>query len=268
MFKKYLAVAKSTWQEYFAFRFNLFSEVIGGIILMLVVITLWFAIFEQDEKGLIGGYSLQEMITYLLGAGLLASFLLLSAYGDEINDDISYGGILNLLVKPLNIPLYWLVRDFCRKFLALFLGIIEFAIIFFFFKNFLVGPASFLNLILALIAIIVAVLLHYFIFYIFSIWAFWIEQTWGERFVIRVIMEIAMGSLIPLTLFPGVWKTILSILPFKFMVFFPMQIYLGKMSFSAIGKEFIIALVWLIILGLLSFYIFRKGIKKYSATGG
>lgn len=267
MFKKYWAVARGAWQEYFAFRLNLFFEVVGGIIQMLAVIALWFAIFQQNKTS-IGGYTLQEMITYLLGAGLLASFLLFSAQGDEINDDISYGNVSNFLVKPISIPFYWLVKDFCRKFLTLFLGIIEFAIIFLFFRNFLVGPASFLNLVLSFIAVIIAILLHFLIFYIFSIWAFWIEQTWGERFVIRVIMEIAMGGLIPLTLFPGIWKTILNILPFKFMIFFPMQIYLGKISLSSIGKEFIIALVWLVILGLLSFYVFRRGIKKYSATGG
>lgn len=167
MFKKYLAIAKSAWQEYFTFRLNLFFEVIGGIILMLVVITLWFVIFEQNGKGLIGGYSLQEMITYLLGAGLLSSFLLFSAQGDEINDDISYGGILNLLVKPISIPFYWLVKDLCRKSLALFLGIIEFTIIFFFFSNFLVGPVSFLNLFLLLFAIIIAVFFAFFYFLYF-----------------------------------------------------------------------------------------------------
>lgn len=266
--KKYLAIAKSTWQEYLTYRLNFFLEVIGGILAMLVIIALWCAIYQGNRQIRIGDYSLAEMITYLLGAGLINSFLWLTQQGDEINDDINRGTLSNFLIKPLNVSFYWFTRDFCRKFMTLFLGIGEFILILFFFKSFLIAPFSFLNLVLFVIAIIFAGLLHFLIFYLFSIIAFWFEQTWGERFVIRVVMEIATGAIIPLSLFSGIWKTIFNLLPFKYLIYFPLQIYLGKISLINIIKEFSLELIWILVLLIISIFVWKKGIKHYTAVGG
>ena len=265
--KKYWAIAKSTWQEYLAYRLNLFLEVMGGIIMMLVVIALWYTIFKGLGKETIGDFTLAQMITYLIGAGIINSFLWAASQGDEINDDINSGDLSNYLVKPVNVVGYWLTRDACRKFMTFLLGVAEFIIILFFFKNFLVGPSSFIHLVLALAAIIIASLIHFIIFYLFSVIAFWLEQTWGTRFVIRVVMEIATGSLIPLSLFPGTWQTIVNILPFKYLVYFPLQIYLGKIPLNQISYEFLIALAWLAAFIIIGVFVWKRGVRHYAAEG-
>lgn len=265
--KKYWAIVKSTWQEYLTYRFNFFLEVIGGIISMLVIIALWYVIYKEKGQVEINGYSLAEMITYLLLAGLIHSFLWLTAQGDEINDDINQGRLSNFLVKPLNPAFYWLCRDFCRRIMTLTLGLIEFAIIFFLFKNFLIGPASFFHLFLFFLAIILGGFLHFIIFFLFSIIAFWMDQTWGPRFIIRVIMEIATGVIIPLSFFPGFWKTIFDFLPFKYMIYFPLQIYLDKILLYDLVREFFILLIWLIFFGSICWFVWKKGIKQYAAYG-
>lgn len=266
--KKYFAIAKTTWQEYLCYRLNFFLEVIGGILMMLVLIALWYSIYQGNTEMKIGSYNLKEMITYLLGAGLIYSFLWITQQGDDINDDINRGTLSNFLVKPLNIGFYWFIRDLCRKFMTFSLGVFQFVIILFLFKNFLLPASSLLYLFLALIAIFLASLLHFIIFYLFSIIAFWYEQTWGERFVIRVIMEVAMGSLIPLSLFPNFWRIILEILPFKYLIYFPLEIYLGKITLIQIWQGFGLEIIWLIGLGLISFFVWKKGIKVYTAVGG
>jgi ABC-2 type transport system permease protein len=111
-------------------------------------------------------------------------------------------------------------------------------------------------------------LIHYFLFYIFSIIAFWMDQTWGPRFVIRTIMEITAGVIIPLSFFPGIWKTILDILPFKYLVYVPMQIYLGKMALEEIGWQMFGAIVWLLIFIFIARWEWKRGLKHYSAVGG
>lgn len=264
---KYLAIAKATWQEYLTYRTNFLLEIIGGFITQLVIIAVWFAIFQDLGEETVGGYTLAQMITYLLGAGLINSFILQASQGDEINDDINRGYLSNFLTKPFRVPLYWLVRDFCRRLLTLMLGIGEYLIIFLLFSKFLITPASFSFLLLCVLAIILGGILHFFLFYIFSIIAFWMDQTWGPRFVIRVIMSIATGSLIPLSLFPDTWQAIFNLLPFKFLVFFPLQIYLGKISSIIILKEFAVAMVWIVILSGISVWLWKKGLKRYSAYG-
>lgn len=267
MFKKYLAIAKLSWQEYFAYNLHFFFEVTGNIFLMLAIIVLWFAIYDGDADRNIGGYTLAMMVTYLLFASLINSFLWQTGQGDEINDCINRGFLSNYLVKPINVPVFWLFKDFARKFLTLIFGIFELALVFYFFKDYLVGPASLNHFVLFFIAIILSGFFHYFIFYIFSIIAFWIDETWGERFLIRVILDLAAGAIIPLSLFPPFWQTIFNVLPFKYLVFFPLQIYLGKISFYEMSWEFLIATVWLLVIIAISMLIWRAGVKKYSAYG-
>jgi ABC-2 type transport system permease protein len=148
------------------------------------------------------------------------------------------------------------------------LGIGIAAIVLLLFKNFLVAPPSIWLALLALGAVVVGHLIHYFLFYVFSIIAFWMDQTWGLRFVIRVIMEIATGAIIPLSLFPGIWKTILDILPFKYLIYVPMEIYLGKMSFQEIGWQMLGAIGWLLFFVLVARWEWKRGLKHYSAVGG
>lgn len=267
MVKKYLAVVKATWQEYLAYRTNFLLQVIGSFVTQLVIIALWYSIFKDLNAETIGSYRLPEMITYLLGAGIINSFILYSSQGDEVNDDINRGYLSNFLTKPLNIPVYWLSRDLCRRLLTLILGIGEYLVILLIFSKYLVAPSSLGFLLLALTAILLGGILHFFLFYIFSIIAFWMDQTWGPRFVIRVIMIVATGSLIPLSFFPDVWQKIFNVLPFKFMVFIPLQIYLGKISFDNIFWELLTVIIWILVLFKISSWVWQAGLKRYSAYG-
>ncbi len=262
--KKYWLVAKLTWQEYLAYRMNFWLEIIGGLITMLITIALWYYIYQSQALDIIGGYTLKQMITYLLGAGLINSFILLTAQGDEINDDINQGLLSINLVRPVNPTMWWLTRDLCRRVITLLLGLISFIFIVIFLFDFLIAPQ---NIILVILAIIVAALIHFLIFYLGSIIAFWFEQTWGPRFVVRRVMEIASGALIPLTLFPGSLQKIFFALPFKFVNWLPMQIYLDKLTYAEILFYAGEACLWILGLLLVVYIVYKRGIKRYAGEG-
>lgn len=264
--RKYLAIAKATWQEYFAYKTNFFLELIGGIFNTIIMVTVWMAIFRDHETGGIGGFTLPQMVTYLLGVGIINSFILLTSQGDEINDDINRGDLSNFLVKPMNIPLYWLTRDCCRRGFTFLLGVAEYLFLLIGFSHFLVPPSP-VFLFWTILTMLLAGILHFVLFYIFSIIAFWMNETWGFRFVMRVFMTIATGAVIPISLFPPLWKAIFEILPFKYFAFVPMQIYLGKFSPQQIIQELSIELLWIFFALGISVWIWRKGLKRYSAYG-
>lgn len=261
---KYWLVAKLTLQEYLAYRLNFWLEIIGGVINMLAALGLWYFMFAQSQQATLGGYDLKQMITYLIGAGLINSFILLTNQGDEINDDIHYGQLTNFLIKPLSPFIYWLTRDFCRRGITFGLGLVSFFVISIFFNDYLNAPQ---NLLLCLVSVSLAALLHFLIFYLGSIIAFWLEQSWGPRFVLRMLMELASGALIPLTFFPEVWKNIFMWLPFKLFSWVPMQIYLGKFNAAETRGYFLEAFIWIAVIYLISLWVTKKGLKNYVASG-
>lgn len=251
-----------------SYRLNFFLEVIGGIFTMLIAIAVWYAVFSGDGAKAIGTFTLAQMVTYLLVAGVISSILFLTAQGEDINNDINRGTISALLIKPINVPLFWLTRDFVRKFFTLILGVAELAIIIFLFRDYFILPSSILNLALFGFAIILAAILHFLLFAVLSIIAFWFEETWGWLFVMRIVMEVFAGAIIPLSLFPDFWRTIFEILPFQYFIFFPMQIYFGKIDAGGIFTGFVFVLAWLLILSCLFIILWKRGVRRYVGYGG
>ena len=265
--RKYVSIFKLTWQQYLAYRLNLFLEVFGGIFQTLITVAVWTLLFRFGSAQVIAGFSQPEMITYVLGGGVISSFLLLHRQGDDISDDINKGGLSAWLAKPVSPNLMWLAKDMCRKYFTFFIGLFAYAVIFWFFAGRLVPPVSVFAAFLLLFFTLLAALIHFGLFYIFSIMAFWFDQTWGPRTLLRVIMELASGILLPLSLFPAGWLQFLNLLPFKFFAYVPMQLYLGNFSATEIAIEFLTAVAWVLIIFSVSVVLWRRGMKVYSASG-
>lgn len=265
--RKYWAVAQAAWQEYVAYRLNLFLEILGNVLLMLATIAVWRAVFASRPDGLVGAFTYPEMISYLLVAGLINSFIWLTAQGDEINDDIHQGRLSVWLHRPIHAIGYWFARDVVRKSMTLALGGVVFVFVVLAYRSDLVLP-SFVNFALFLLAVILAGILHFLLFALFSIIAFWFEQTWGERFVIRVVIEIAAGALIPLSLFPPFWQAVFAWLPFKFLIAFPAEIFLGRISGAQLFGGFGSLAIWIGLFALATAVVWKRGLQRYTAEGG
>lgn len=265
--RKYWAVAQAAWQEYVAYRLNLLLEILGNALLMLATIAVWRAVFESRPDGVVGDFAYPEMITYLLVAGLINSFIWLTAQGDEINDDINQGKLSVWLHRPIHAIGYWFARDVVRKGMTLVLGAAVFLVIVAVYRADLVLP-SLMNVLLFLVSVLLAGLLHFLIFALFSIIAFWFEQTWGERFIIRVVIEIAAGALIPLSLFPPVWQVVFAWLPFKFLIAFPAELFLGRITGAELIGGFLVLTLWIGLFALATAFVWKRGLQRYTAEGG
>lgn len=265
--QKYLYIFKSTWQEYMAYRANFFLEILGGAALFGAILFLWLNIYKNSGGAAIGGYAMLEMITYLLLGGALSAVTLSTSAGDEIDQEINEGTASNYFLKPMNVNFYWFSRDLARKTINLIFSVIAFGIIFLAARKFVLAPVSLIMLGAALFAAGFGMAVHFLLFYLTSIISFWLGRTWGFRFVLRVVMEIATGAIIPLSFIPGVWQNVLLFLPFKFLAYFPIQIYLGKFSMVEIISGFLQCFVWLAFLGFLSYYVWKRGVRHYTASG-
>ncbi len=73
------------------------------------------------------------------------------------------------------------------------------------------------------------------------------------------------GALLPLDLFPKTFQSIANLLPFRFLVFFPIQIFLEKETHPFEG--FLTVIVWIIVLYFILQFGLRRGITRYEAVG-
>jgi ABC-2 type transport system permease protein len=267
MVSKLWFVFKLVWIDRMAYRVNFCLEILSGIVSSLIVVFLWLAIYKSSGRNFIGGYSLSEMVTYILGGGLINTFILTTAENPETSQTIQDGSLSGMLIKPINPYWIWLVRDFGSKSFLFSLGLIGYVLVFLFFRQYLVFSMSLGTFLMFLFSMGLAALLQFLLFEALSLLAFWVESTYGIRFTMRVIMEVVGGAIIPLSFFPGILQKIFGFLPFPYLIYLPMSIYLNKISPGQISEEFVKEGLWILGLAIINLVVWKKGVRQYVSMG-
>ena len=123
-------------------------------------------------------------------------------------------------------------------------------------------------MLLFLIAQVIACLLNDVLNYIFGILCFYTSSSFGVNQIKSVIISFLSGSLLPIAFFPGVLKDILGYLPFAGMASNPVMILLMKYSFVDSFFFILLSLIWLFVLELFAFLLFKHASKKITVHGG
>ena len=254
------------WQTIFAYRLNFAMWRLRTVILRLTSYFFWYAVYRFNKQ--VGSYNESMMLTYILTGSILHS-LVLTTRSARTAIHIASGDLNNFLIKPLNYFTRTLFLDLGGKAANLFFLFLEMIAIFLILK-----PPFFIqtNIIYLLGFIIISVLSLFLFFYlslIISLTAFWYPEHngWPARFLFNVSNRFLSGSLIPLDVLPVSIFNFLRFLPTSYFIFFPLQIYLGKISQSEILAGFFIMLFWVFILRILVKLIWSKGLKNYTAVG-
>jgi ABC-2 type transport system permease protein len=264
---KFWWIFKLVWTERLVYRVNFFLEILSSLFSSVILVFLWIAVYRSSARNVIGGYSFGEMVTYILGGGLINTFILTTAENPETSQSIQDGTLSSLLIAPINPYAVWFVRDLGTKLFLFGIGLGGYALVLFLFRAHLVFHASASYVALFGISLFLAAILQFFIFEALSLLAFWVENTYGLRFTMRVIMEVVGGAIIPLSFFPEIIQKIFLLLPFPFLIYVPMRIYLGKMPLAEIPLELLKEMAWIAALGLINLVIWRKGIRQYVSMG-
>ena len=97
--------------------------------------------------------------------------------------------------------------------------------------------------------------------------AFWttrinaINQTYNVTFI------FLSGFFAPLTVMPQSVQILANLLPFRWLLAFPIELLLGRLTLQETLVGFAMQLLWLLITLTLLSFVWRAGVKQYSAVG-
>ncbi len=261
---KYIQLIKISWDNGLVYRLNFLMWRVRLILGLLTAYFLWKAVFSGRDA--LFGYSESAMITYILVASLLQS-LVLATRSIDLAGIINSGDLSNILVKPISNFWYWLSRDLADKILNLLFAAAELTLLFILLRPPLVLPPVVPVVLLILVVLPFSTFLYYLINYLFGLLGFWTPEVWAPRFLLFVILQFVAGSLFPLDVLPQSIQKIVSWTPFPYLIFFPTQLYLGKLTEPQIITGTIAALFWIGILTFIVKITWIKGLKNYGAEG-
>lgn len=265
--RKYWTIASTSWQRAMSYRVNTLLEIVGYLTTMTISIVLWRFAFEHTGLQEIKGYTVQEMIVYLLIAGWITSIFWFTAQAERIVHEIKEGVVSNYLVKPMRLSLYYFIYGNAGKFMQFIWGSLAFVVVLIVFRLYVDFAYTQFHIGLFVIFLIVAWLIQWLIFYSVALLAFWFEEVWGVAFIIRVLSDVAAGAFLPLSLFSPSWQQLFDWLPFKYIISVPVNVLMGRISGTELLSAFGGAVVWLVTLILFAQLAMRRGIQRYGAVG-
>lgn len=264
---KYLSIFKISFAQEFAYRANFVMWRVRNVLQFILIFFLWDSVYTEPGQSFFG-YNQSEILTYIFGL-LIVRAIVLSARATDVAGEVARGDLSNYLVKPISYFKYWWTRDVSSKVLNIIFATVEVIILYFILKpNFYIqtNPVYLLSFILA---IIFAVTIYFALIFIASAAPFWWpEIAWGAQFLLTAIfIEFLSGALFPLDILPEKLLNVLSYTPFPYLIFFPIEVYLGKISYPMIAKGLIVSAVWGVLLIYLMKRVWRNGMKVYQSHG-
>ena len=263
MLKSMLALAKMQIKQYTIYKSNFYLFTLNRIVEVIVYIFVWQAIYNQTGNA--GGFTIEQMVTYYI---LVFSVSSLVAWGvdEDMARSIRKGRIGKELLNPLTYFQYYFGINLGEMAFALIIGTVTLIICSIFWSITL--PVSILHFVLFIVLIIIGIPITFFIQMIVGTCGFYTNSIWGMQVLKKAVISILSGVIAPITLFPIWFQNLSKILPFKELIYTPIEIWLGNMSTNEIIFIIIKQVIWVIILYVIAKVFFDHAVKKITINGG
>jgi ABC-2 type transport system permease protein len=267
-FRKYAKILRVSLTERLVYRGDFFLSTILRFLPMVTTILLWEAIFAGSGQTEISGFKRREMIAYLLLVHISRMFSSMPGLAPGIARDIREGTLKKYLLQPIDMIAYLVSYRAAHKVAYIATSALPYALLFFACRSYFDGFPQGWTLAGYLVSLVLGFVIGFFFEAAIGMVGFWFLEVTSFLYVVNTLNFFVSGQMFPLDLLPPFWAWVLKALPFKYMAYFPAMIFLGKIT----GQDLVIGLLkeaaWAAGLIVLSRWLFRLGLRRYSAYGG
>jgi ABC-2 type transport system permease protein len=252
------------WAEQWQYRANLLMYLLYWLVSPIIYLAVWTSI--ANANGDVSGYTANDFTTYymtLLLVDQITSNIVIHSFGYKIQD----GSLSGELVRPIH-PMLTnaLVNNIAFKALTI-MGLIPIWIILYFLVKPDFSSVTLPNILLAIPAMILAFFMGFLFSAAITSLAFWTTRVYSIHEFYFAMILLFSGQFVPLPLMPQVIQSIAQFLPFQYLIYFPIQLILGNLSSQQIVQGYVLLPIWLGVSALLFNWVWRNGVKRYSAVG-
>ena len=254
-------------QNAFVYRWNFFIRAAFGLIPLVATIWIWKAIFASRGSD-VSGYSFGEMVFYFVAVTVVES--LVSPADDEwqIAADIREGRISSFLLRPLNYRAYRASLFLSSRVVYAGVALVPLALMAWWLPGQMRLPADGAAWGAFGASLVMAAAIQFLIAFVLATLAFWVLEISTLVFILYSFEYFLSGRIFPIDVMPEGMKAVLMALPFPYELYFPVAIWMGKVSGAAMWSGLAVQAGWTGALLVLSSWLWRRGVRHYGAFGG
>ena len=256
--KIFFLLIKNVWKMQNSYKMNRNIMMIGKVFGVFAEIYIWKAILHSGD-------TFEEMCTYIF-AKIFVTAITKNNIIADMNQRVRTGQISMDISRPFPFQMQLIMEAIgysCFQVIFMAIPVMLIEVCFFdvaipnkshiiFFILFSMGAMG--------IKILLSICIATFSFRVFEIGVL-------NRFLEDVI-SLFSGSLIPLWIFPDKLYSFAEILPFRFIIYIPVTIYMGRYNMKEIKMLFVIMLLFLGVLTVIAAMLWNKALKKVMINGG
>lgn len=261
---RYLRIFLLNAQYVFSHPSKSFVWLLIAMVVPLINLSFWLGALSA---GKVVGVTLPFIVSYYLLLTVATSFIESHVERDIAYEDIQFGQLSAYLLKPFSY--FWtnFYEDLPYRILLLTYGTMVLGILFLFFGKFL----NFTSNPALLLGATVITMLAYFLSFIsktnLGMIAFWTTDIGGFLGLYSMVNLTFGGNIMPISLFPDWLARFTYLLPFPYMIYFPVIAFQGRLAVQEIYMVIFTQVLWIAILTVVYKLLWSRGIRKFSAVG-
>lgn len=263
MLEIYWAQLKTQLALHVQYRASVLIWLFSGLVEPVMFLVVWTTVADA-QGGQVESYTAGEFAAYFIVFMLVnhATFTwIMWEYGYLIREGVLAG----FLLRPLH-PIHRdVAQNLAYKLLTLVAMIPATLILIVAFRptfNF-----SFWSTVAFIPALIFAMILRFLVEWTLAMAAFWTTRVDAINQLYFVALLFFSGQLAPLSLFPLPVQVVAWLLPFRWMLYFPVELLLGRVTLEEAAIGYAAQLAWIATALLLLAFVWRRGVRQFSAVG-
>ena len=266
----YFYFIRLAFLKYLAYRLRYYTGVVSYTIFVTGHYYIYSALFAgavaSSAEGTIGGLSLQEMITYVAISWIGRSFYF-NSIARELSRMIQDGEIAVLLVRPFHVQTVMMFEAIGESGFRLLMFTLPIMVVIvpLFGIN---GPAEPMLGLWTFLSFCMALIIYSQFNFLLGCLAFSMKNIQGVLRAKMVSMDFLTGVVVPFTFFPDWFQTAVSWLPFQYISYVPVTIYLGKRTGADLTEALLIQAAWSVGLFVLGRLVWHRSVRHVIVQGG
>lgn len=254
-------------RQLFSYRVVFWIRLLAGIVVQIAVAWfLWQSIFQYTGKSTIGGMDLSQMMFYYFLVPLISG-VTAPDEGEVVSSEIYTGALTKYLIYPLN---YFFVAY--SRYLATFaFGLVKLIVGLSIYRMLWSFPGTFSPSIGQLVSFVIvaflATTLNYTLAFCVEICSFWVDVVWNLRVMVRFMISLCGGAMLPLSLFSPGTQHLLEYLPFHYLYSFPIRILSTPLDTGELILGIFSLVLWCFLFIGIAHLAWRRGQYRYTGVG-